>query len=123
MYLELYGLKKTPFNITSDPHFFFESLPHKEALASLFYGIQERKGIILITGEVGTGKTTLCKVLLKKLPTTTKTSLILNPYFSEVQLLQAIVEDFGLKLKKMSRLDIISSLNTFLVDISLKGQN
>ncbi len=123
MYLQLYGLKKIPFNITADPQFFFESLPHKEALASLFYGIQEKKGIILITGEVGTGKTTLCKVLLKKLPPTTKTSLILNPYFSEVQLLQAIVEDFGLKLQKSNRLDIINTLNSFLVEANSKGGN
>ena len=123
MYLELYGLKSSPFNITSDPQFFFESLSHKEALAALIYGIQERKGIILITGEVGTGKTTLCKTLLKKLPSEVKTSLILNPYFSEVQLLRAIVEDFGLEVKKRSRLDIIEKLNSFLVNISLSGKN
>jgi len=121
MYLQLYGFKKTPFNITSDPQFFFESLSHKEALAALFYGIQEKKGIVLITGEVGTGKTTLCKALLNKLPSNTKTSLILNPYFSEVQLLQAIVEDFGLKASKKTRLDIINSLNSFLVDINSAG--
>ena len=90
MYLELYGSKLAPFNITADPHFFFEGFSHKEALAALLYGIQERKGIILITGEVGTGKTTLCKALLNKLPPSFKTSLILNPYFSEVELLQAI---------------------------------
>ena len=123
MYLELYGLKSSPFNITSDPHFFFESLSHKEALAALIYGIQERKGIILITGEVGTGKTTLCKALLRRLPPEVKTSLILNPYFSEVQLLRAIVEDFGLEIKKRSRLDIVEKLNVFLVNISLLGEN
>jgi len=123
MYLELYGLKNSPFNITSDPQFFFESLSHKEALAALIYGIQERKGIILITGEVGTGKTTLCKAFLKRLPPEIKTSLILNPYFSEVQLLRAIVEDFGLEVKKRSRLDIVEKLNSFLVNISLSGKN
>jgi len=124
MYLELYGLKRHPFNITSDPYFFFESFSHKEALAALFYGIQEKKGIILITGEVGTGKTTLCKALLGKLPSKVKTSVILNyPYFSEVQLLQAIAEDFGIKLGKKNRLDIINKLNSFLVDVSLSGGN
>ena len=123
MYLEVYGLKSSPFNITSDPQFFFESLSHKEALAALIYGIEERKGIILITGEVGTGKTTLCKALLNKLSPRVKTSLILNPYFSEVQLLRAIVQDFGLEIKKRSRLDMVEKLNSFLVDISLSGKN
>lgn len=123
MYLKLYGLKQSPFNITSNPQFFFESSSHQEALFALLYGIQEKKGIILITGEVGTGKTTLCKALLNKLPESTKTSLILNPYFSEVQLLQAIIEDFGLELDKKSRLDIVKKLNSFLINISLSGGN
>lgn len=123
MYYEFYGFKNPPFSITSDPHFFFESKSHREALASLLYGIQERKGIILVTGEVGTGKTTLCKALLTRLPSSVKTSLILNPYFSEVQLLKAIVEDFGIDIEKKNRLDIIKQLNSFLVDITLKGGN
>jgi general secretion pathway protein A len=123
MYLDFYGLKHPPFNITSNPDFFFESSSHREALAMLLYGIQERKGIMLITGEVGTGKTTLCKTLLTRLPPQVKTSLILNPYFSEVQLLQAIVEDFGLEVNKKNRLDIVKKLNSFLIDISLKGGN
>jgi general secretion pathway protein A len=123
MYVDFPSLKASPFNITSDPKFFFESSSHRRALASLLYGIQERKGIILITGEVGTGKTTLCKALLAKLPPQVKTSLVLNPYFSEVQLLQAIVEDFGLQLEKSNRLDIIKKLNSFLVEISSNGGN
>jgi general secretion pathway protein A len=123
MYFDFYGLKTSPFNITSDPQFFYESSAHKEALAILSYGIQEKKGIILITGEVGTGKTTLCKTLLNKLPSQVKTSLILNPYFSDVQLLRAIVEDFGLHLEKKSRLDIVKTLNAFLLEVSAKGGN
>lgn len=123
MYLDFYGLKQLPFNITSDAQFFFESKSHKEALSSLSYGICQKKGIILITGEVGTGKTTLCKALLDRLKPQVKTSLILNPYFSEVQLLEAIVEDFGLELFKKSRLDIIKRLNSFLVNVNLEGGN
>jgi general secretion pathway protein A len=114
----MYGLKTSPFNVTSDPDFFFESASHREAISTLIYGIQNRKGIILITGEVGTGKTTLCKALLERLAPSIKTSLLLNPYFSEVQLLQAIVEDFGIKAEKKNRLEIIKQLNAFLVDIS-----
>ena len=121
MYFELYGLKKAPFNITSDPEVFYESSSHREALAALIYGIEEKKGIILVTGEVGTGKTTLCKTLLHRLNPRIKTSLILNPYFSEVQLLQAIVEDFGLKAEKKNRLEMVKKLNAFLVEVSLEG--
>lgn len=123
MYLQLYGLKKSPFNITADPHFFFESFSHKEALAALFYGVQEKKGIILLTGEVGTGKTTLCKAFLGKLPKEIKTSIIFNPYFSEVQLLRAIAEDFGLKVESKNRLAIIKKLNSFLIDVNSSGGN
>lgn len=121
MYLEFYGLTTAPFNITSNPEFFFESTSHKEALAALLYGIKEKKGIILITGEVGTGKTTLCKAILNKLSPNFRTSLILNPYFSQVQLLRAIVEDFGLTPKNNNRLDIVKELNQFLLQINLEG--
>ncbi len=121
MYTKFYGLKEKPFNITSDPDFFFESVSHREAFAALLYGIKERKGIILITGEVGTGKTTLCKAAVKKLPADVKVSLILNNYFSESQLLRAIVEDFGLKIEGRTRLDTIKVLNSFLIDVCIQG--
>ena len=76
---------------------------------------------ILITGEVGTGKTTLCKTLLNRIPTGVKTSLILNPYFSSLQLLRAIVSDFGLSLAMKNRLAMITELNSFLVRINQTG--
>jgi general secretion pathway protein A len=121
MYASFYGLKTLPFNITSNPNFFFESVSHKEALSCLLYGISSKTGLMLITGEVGTGKTTLCKTLLSKLPPEVKTSFILNPCFSDVQLLSAIIEDFGLHLEKKNRLEIVRKLNEFLVDINSKG--
>lgn len=120
---EFYGFTTQPFNITTDAEFFFESRPHQEALASLRYGIEERKGIILITGEVGTGKTTLCKALLERLPSAVRSSFIMSPYFSDIQLLQAIVEDFGLEPEKRTRLDIVKKLDAFLIDLSLKQGN
>ncbi|MBF0511578.1 MAG: Flp pilus assembly complex ATPase component TadA [Candidatus Omnitrophica bacterium] len=121
--LNFYDLRKPAFNTTSNPDFFFESKSHQQALSVLLYGIQERKGIILITGEVGTGKTTLCKMLFNKLPSEVKISLVLNPYFSEVQLLRAIAEDFGLEVKKANRLDIVNTLNHFLLDLNLNNGN
>jgi general secretion pathway protein A len=123
MYEKFYGLKRKPFSTTSDPHYFFESVSHREAYAAIQYGIMERKGLILITGEVGTGKTTLCKKLLDRLDKSVKTSLILNPYFSDMQLLQAIVQDFGIKIARKNRLDIINSLNAFLIELHAKDQN
>ena len=123
MYNNFYGFNLAPFNITCDPQFFFESLSHREALSKLLYGIKEKKGIILLTGEVGTGKTTLCRAILDKLDPTVKVSVVFNPYFSEVQLLQAIAEDFGLQIEKKSRLDIVKKLNEFLLDVNSKGGN
>jgi general secretion pathway protein A len=124
MYLDLYGVKQAPFNITADPNFFFDSLSHREALAALNYGVNQKKGLVLITGEVGTGKTTLCKTFLDTLSQNVRTSVIFHqPHFSEVQLLRAIVEDFGVEDAKASRFDIVKRLNSFLVDVSLCGGN
>ena len=123
MYIRYYGFKEKPFNITSDPSFFFLSKRHKEAIACVSYGIKERKGIITLTGEIGTGKTTLCRSLLAQLDKSIKTSVVLNPYFSDVQLLEFIVQDFGIKIKRRSRLHIINELNTFLLHESSLGNN
>lgn len=120
---EFYGFRTQPFNITTDTELFFESRSHVEALASLVYGIHARKGLMLITGEVGTGKTTLCKSLLERLPKAVRTSLILNPYFNDMELLQAIVEDFGFSGRHKSRLEIVKKLDSFLIKASLMGDN
>jgi general secretion pathway protein A len=123
MYCDFYGFKKMPFSATSSSDYFFESASHREAYAAIEFGISQRKGIILITGEVGTGKTTLCKKLLGRLEKNVKVSLVLNPYFSDMQLLQAIVEDFGISTKKKNRLEIIKALNVFLIEQHAKGGN
>ena len=112
-----------PFTATSNPDFFFESSSHREAYAAIEFGISQRKGIILISGEVGTGKTTLCKKLLNRLEKNVKVSLVLNPYFSDMQLLQAIVEDFGISIQKKNRLEIIKALNVFLIEQHARGGN
>jgi general secretion pathway protein A len=123
MYCEFYGLKERPFNVTADPAFFFLSSHHKEALAHLHYGVRQRKGIIVITGEIGTGKTILCKFFLSQLDNKIKTALILNPYFSEIQLLEAIVKDFGINIKSKTRFSMIWELNNFLLKESEVGNN
>lgn len=115
MYLNYYGLKQQPFSITATGSCFYRSDFHEEALAHILYGINERKGLLLLTGEVGTGKTTTCKVLMGKLPTHYKSSLILNPYFNATQLIQAVLDDFGISSKGKSKLAMIQTLNEFLL--------
>ena len=123
MYKEFYHLKENPFSVTADPAFFFSSLRHAEAYSNLIYGIKERKGISVITGEIGTGKTTLCRTLLNQLGQDVKTALILNPYFSEVQLLQLIIRDLGIPETTKSKLGLINSLNDFLCAQAVQGNN
>lgn len=123
MYCKFYGLKERPFNVTSDPEFFFASRKHKEALSHLLYGVSQRKGIIVFTGEIGAGKTTLCRYFLNQLGDNVKTAFILNPLFSELQLLQSIIKDFGLKLTGTSRLALVGKLNDFLLEQSAAGNN
>lgn len=117
MYNAFYALRQKPFSVTSNPHFLFLSRRHKEALAHLTYGINERVGFIEITGEVGTGKTTLCRALLNQLDEKTKTAFIFNSNMSEVQLMQTIIEDLGIKTDKRSKSKgvLFSELNHFLI--------
>lgn len=115
MYLNYYGLKQSPFSITATGSCFYQSDYHEEALAHVLYGINERKGLILLTGEVGTGKTTTCKVLMNKLPSHYKSSLILNPYFNATQLIKAVLDDFGITVNGKSKLAMIQALNDFLL--------
>src|SRR5205814_1319323 len=90
VYLEFYGLKEAPFNITPNPRFLFFSPNHREAFNHLLYGIRERKGFVQITGEVGAGKTTLCRAMLEQLGNNFSTSLILNPVLDADQLVKAV---------------------------------
>src|SRR3989338_2598381 len=111
MYKSFYGLTEYPFSVTADPSFFFSSKHHAEAYSHLLYGIQQRKGILVITGEIGTGKTTLCRTLLSSLDNTVKTAFILYPNFSEVQLLQLIVKDLGINTKQRNKAGLVNALN------------
>lgn len=123
IYQEFYGLKEAPFSVTSDPNFLFFSRHHKEAFSHFLYGVKERKGFLQITGEIGTGKTTLCRALLDTLDPKTKSAFILNPNLSALQLLKAIVSDFGIVTKVRTRMDLIETLNQFLMQQLLEGNN
>lgn len=123
MYKDFYGFRENAFNITSDPAFYFESAGHQEAYAHLLYGIKQRKGILSLTGEVGTGKTTLCRILLNKIDRDIRTAFILNPNFSQLQLLQLITKDLGIGGQKNNKLDLITRLNEFLIEETAKGHN
>lgn len=123
MYLEFLGLQEKPFSITADPSFLYLSKKHREALSHMIYGVRERKGFVEITGDVGTGKTTLCKALLRHLDPQTKTALILQPDLSELQLLQAVVQDFGLNPLQSNRFGLFNQLNQFLLEQAGAGRN
>ena len=123
MYLNFYGLKENPFNVTSDPNFLYLSHTHKEALNHLLYGITEKKGFVEITGEIGAGKTTLCRALLNKFTERTKTSLIFNSNLPETQLLEAIIHDFGITPTRRSKVVYINQLNDFLLEQLKMGNN
>src|SRR2546421_5576522 len=92
MYLSFYGFREMPFNITPDPRFLYLSPTHQDALQHLKYGVREKKGFIVLVGEVGCGKTTLCRRFLNELdPAHYDTALILNPRLTETQMLKAIL--------------------------------
>ena len=123
MYKDFFGFKDHPFNVTSDPEYFFPSSQHADAFSHLVYGIRQRKGISVMTGEIGTGKTTLCRTLLNRLDPDIHTALILNPSFSEVQLLQLILKDLGIPYLRKNKMALVDTLNDFLLSAAEKGEN
>src|SRR3954468_11404151 len=123
VYLEYYGLSEPPFDITPNPRFLFFSAKHREAFNHLLYGIRERKGFVQLTGEVGCGKTTLCRSLLSQLGKAYETALILNPVLNADLLMKAIAMEFGLNVKGMDRLETVAALNEFLLGLADRGKD
>ena len=125
MYTSYFGFKENPFSLTPDPSYLYLSRNHKEAFDNLVYGINERKGFIVITGGVGTGKTTLCRALLGTLDSSIKTALIFNAYISDMELLKIINEEFGISesIPGKSKKDYIDNLNRFLLENFSRGGN
>jgi general secretion pathway protein A len=122
VYLEFYGLKQAPFDLTPNPRFLFHSGKHREALNHLLYGIRERKGFVQLTGEVGAGKTTLCRALLEQLDGHFSTALILNPVLNATELMKAIATEFRLDVQGRDRLDTVAAISEFLVKQTEQGR-
>lgn len=123
MYESYLGLNERPFSLVPDPRFFFASRAHREAMQHLLYGISAGEGFIVVTGEVGTGKTTLCRTLLKHLQPNVETAVILNPCQSAEELLVTILEDLGAPISlPPSRKVLLEALNDYLLECRAKGK-
>jgi general secretion pathway protein A len=118
VYYSYFGFSENPFNLTPDPRYLYLSGYHKEALDHLLYGINERKGFIAVTGGIGTGKTTLCRALLRQLGELTKSALIFSSFITELELLQQINQEFGIAsgTSVLSKKKLMDDLNVFLLE-------
>ncbi|MCR4336420.1 MAG: AAA family ATPase [Candidatus Omnitrophica bacterium] len=123
MYNKFYGFSETPFNLTPNSRFFFASNKHTEALSTLIYAIEGRKGFVVITGEIGSGKTTVCRTLLGQLNSKTQTALITNTHLSSKDLLSTILEDLEIEHKPGSKAKLLSQLNNYLIEQLRLDQN
>jgi general secretion pathway protein A len=121
VYNEFYRFREAPFNITPDPRFLFFSDRHREAFNHILFGIRERKGFIQITGEIGAGKTTVCRAILQELGPSYRTALILNPCMTSTQLLRGVLSEFGLKAPRADRVSCLETLNQFLLEEAIIG--
>ena len=123
MYTQFFGLTEKPFSITPDPRYLYMSARHADALAHLIYGISESGGFIQLTGEVGTGKTTLIRSLLEQLPEKAEIALILNPQLSTREFLQVICEELGTPTPNDESVKArIDALNAHLLDRHAAGK-
>jgi general secretion pathway protein A len=123
VYNEFYGFREAPFNLTPDPRFLFFSDKHREAFNHVLFGIRERKGFIQITGEVGAGKTTICRAILSELGPGCKTALILNPMVTSTQLMRTILTELGLESPTRDRTAHLEILNRFLLEQAAAGND
>jgi general secretion pathway protein A len=126
LYQDFFGLSQAPFNITPDPGFLYLSTSHREGLAQLTYGIKSRKGFVVLTGEVGTGKTTLIHTLLKELGPDTQTALIFSPIGNQTDLLRYVCEDFAITdpRRPLNGIhDYLVLLNEYLLAKYRSGEN
>ena len=117
MYAAYFGLKENPFSLSPEPRYLFMSEQHRDALNCLIYGIKEKKGFVLISGGIGTGKTTICRSLINLLDDSVETALIFNTAFSDLDLLETVIGEYGIAIISGSRTkkNYIDVLNDFLL--------
>jgi len=116
MYKDHFSFSEVPFSIAPDPRYLYMSAGHREALAHLLYGVEGYGGFVLLTGEVGTGKTTVCRCLLEQMPPNCHVALILNPNLTVLELLSSICDEFRILMhpaQRASRLLWISSTSFY----------
>jgi len=126
LYLQYFGLNEAPFSITPDPAFVYLSAAHRDALAHLMYGVGQggSGGFVQLTGEVGTGKTTLCRCLLEQVPEDTQVALVLNPFMTPRELLATICEELGIATAGISDSSkaLVDGLNAYLLEQHARGR-
>ncbi|WP_022981136.1 ExeA family protein [Ideonella sp. B508-1] len=125
MYADFFGLKQAPFSIAPDPHYLFMSERHREALAHLLYGLDGGGGFVLLTGEIGAGKTTVCRCFLEQVPAHCQVAYIFNPKLSVLELLRTVCDEFHVEVPAAARTvkDYVDPLNTFLLGLHATGRN
>src|SRR5881392_3568979 len=130
MYESYYGFSEKPFSLTPDPKYLYRSESHGNAFDLLQYAVRRREGFVVVTGDIGTGKTTLCRALLEQIDRTTFSALVLNPFLSEEDLLRLILQEFGVvsreeikrgRLAGVSKQELIEALNDFLLGLRSIG--
>src|SRR3954470_24956783 len=128
MYAEYFGLKHEPFSIAPDPRYLFMSERHREALAHLLYGLGGGGGFVLLSGEIGTGKTTVCRLFLEQIPANCNVAYIFNPKLTVIELLQSVCDEFHIAVPRKEGSaptvkDYLDPLNAFLLDAHAAGRN
>src|SRR5215813_962689 len=122
MYEAFFGLEECPFALTPDPRFLLRARRHHEVLSTLIYGITSQKGVMALVGDVGTGKTTLCRALLRELPQEVNSALVLNPYLSDTELLVAILDDLGVEHRGSTKGELMTRLSQYLLAAGADGR-
>ena len=121
-YLEFYNLKEDPFGLTPDSFYFYPSKMHNEVLSSIDYAVEQKEGFSLVTGEPGTGKTTVLKIFIDRWKDRAEIALIMTPRLSAEEMLQAVLDDFNIHLLSTNKNEIIKTFRDFLIERSMAGK-